>query len=495
MSIARLDRYKELALPLAGILLSFSFAPYHYGLLALPTLLWVFYCWLDCSAIRAAWRGYLFGLGVFGAGINWVYISIHDYGGAPVIGACLLTLLVICFWSLFPALTGFLAVRMAGRRYRSYLLWIIPLVWILVEYYRGYWFLNGFPWLQIAYTQLGLPLQGFIPLVGVYGEGFLLAISVSLLLSGLLGKLLARYVFIGFIILWGGGAALNTIQWTAPIGEPLRVALIQGNVAQDQKWQPENRVKTLLDYRQMTQQHWGADLIIWPETAIPAYWSQVKDLYLQPLAIEARQHQTELIVSLPSRNQANQHFNTVLALGDYTGQYHKNHLLPFGEYLPWQPVSGFILDLLGIQLGSFTSGGDQQALLQVAGYSFATSICYEDAFGSEAIKAMPAANFLVNVTNDAWFGDSIEPAQHLQIAQMRSLETGRYLLRATNTGITAIVKPDGSILKQAPTFRQTVLTGHILPMGGLTPYARLGDHWVIALLVVLFLLLGLIGKL
>jgi len=293
-------------------------------------------------------------------------------------------------------------------------------------------------------------------------------------------------------LIWGAGEYLATIKWTHIIGDPINVALIQGNVSQDQKWLAKNRVKTLVNYQKMTEENWDADIIIWPETAIPAYLSQVKDFYLDPLSAKAKLNNSDLIVSLPARGKEGEYFNTVLILGENEAQYNKNHLLPFGEYLPLQPLSGWVLDSLNVRLGDFTSGGDDQALLRAAGYPFSTSICYEDAFGDEAIRGMPEVAFLVNVTNDAWFGDSLEPHQHMQIAQMRALETGRYLLRVTNTGVTAIVGPDGVIVDKAAMFNTTVLRGQFLPMGGMTPYARLGDDIIIIILLIVLVVLRLL---
>jgi len=482
----------ELLSPFAGLLLTFAFAPFNYSYLAIVSLVFIFSAWLNCSARRAALRGYLYGLGLFGSGISWVFVSIHDYGGAPLTGAILLTLAIICFWSLFPALTAYISYKITPVRHKNQVLWVIPLVWVLVEYYRGYWFLNGFPWLQIAYTQIDTPLKGFIPIMGVYGTGFLLALTVALVVSGIKRTVKYQNVFIVVVMLWGGGEYLTTIKWTHAIGKPVDVALIQGNVPQDQKWLAANRVKTLVNYREMTELHWDADIVIWPETAIPAYLSQVKKFYLEPLSAAAKQNNTDLIVSLPARGENKEFYNTVLTLGKNEAQYNKNHLLPFGEYLPLQPLSGYILDSLGIHLGNFTSGGNEQSLLKAGGYPFSTSICYEDAFGSEAIRGMPEAAFLLNVTNDAWFGNSIEPHQHMQIAQMRALETGRYMLRATNTGVTAIVSPDGRIKNRAPVFKQFVLTGSIIPMGGMTPYAYLGDGIIVSVLFFCLVLLSVV---
>ncbi len=471
----------ELLLPFTGILLTLAFAPFEYSYLAVFSLVMVFLSWLNCSPARAAIRGYLFGLGLFGSGISWVYISIHTYGGAPALGSFLLTLLVVCFWALFPALTAYIAVKLAGKQ-KHKIIWIIPFVWIGVEYFRGYWLINGFPWLQIAYTQINMPLQGFMPVLGVYGSGFLLALSVSIIVAGFKQFLKAISAMLIFVLMWGVGVYLQTIEWTQPIGKTISVALIQGNVPQDQKWLAQNRIQTLTFYKQMTEENWDVDIIVWPETAIPAYLSQVKEVYLTPLSRQAKAHNTDVIVGLKSFDNKKKHYNSVVTLGVNENQYDKAHLLPFGEYLPLQPLSGFILESLNIQLGDFASGGFDQKLLVAGGYSFATSICYEDAFGSEVASYMPKAAFLVNVTNDAWFGDSLEPYQHMQIAQMRAIETGRYMLRSTNTGVTAIVAPDGRIVKEAPLFKQAVLKGNIVPMGGVTPYAGIGDNIILFIL-------------
>lgn len=236
----------------------------------------------------------------------------------------------------------------------------------------------------------------------------------------------------------------------------------------------------------MTEEHWASNIVIWPETAVPAYLDQVKDAFLEPLGSDAKLHNTDLIVSVPVQEHApDKNFNAVITLGKEQGVYRKSHLLPFGEYLPLQPLSGFVLNMINIRLGNFTPGAASQPLLKAGGYPFITLICYEDAFGELSIRGLADAAFLVNVTNDGWFGNSIEPHQHLQMARMRAIETGRFLLRSTNTGATAIVSPKGNIINQAPLFQETALTGTITPMGGMTPYARWGDKPVIGLMVVL----------
>ena len=362
---------------------------------------------------------------------------------------------------------------------------VMPLVWLLIEYLRGYLVLNGFPWLQTGYSQLETPLAGYIPVAGVYGTGFLAALTAAAMVTIVQFRKHRLLLTALLAALWLTGGVLQTVKWTQPIGDAIQVSLIQGNIRQDQKWRPENKLNTLRYYKTMTEAHWDSAVIVWPETSIPAYLSDVNEWFLVPLSKAAQQHKSDLVVSLPAHgNSEEEKYNAVMTLGKETRMYRKKHLLPFGEYLPWQPVSGFILNGLGIKLGNFKPGGIDQPLLKAGGYPFITSICYEDAFGEAGTIGLPEAAYLVNVTNDGWFGDSIEPHQHLQIARMRAMETGRFLLRATNTGVTAVVAPDGKIISQAPMFQATVLTEVITPMGGMTPYARLGDKPVIYVLVI-----------
>lgn len=467
----------DLLAALAGILFTPAFAPFDQSYLAVAALSLLFASWQHITPRRALLRGYLFGLGSFGLGVSWVYISVHDFGGANIAGSCLITGLFVGFWAWFPALAGYLSVKIGP----PVPLMVMPAAWLLIEYLRGYLVLNGFPWLQVAYSQLETPLAGYIPILGVYGTGFLAALTAAVLVFMFRAKKHRLLLAAALIALWTAGGMLRAVKWTNAAGNPIRVALIQGNIAQDQKWRPENRLNTLRYYKTMTEQHWDtAAVIVWPETSIPAYLDDVNDGFLLPLGKAALQHNVDLIVSLPAHgNSETEKYNAVMTLGKETGLYRKRHLLPFGEYLPWQPVSGFILNSLAIKLGNFTPGDADQALLKAGGYPFITSICYEDAFGDAGLRGLPDAAYLVNVTNDGWFGDSIEPRQHLQIARMRALETGRFLLRSTNTGVTAIIAPDGSVTHQAPLFKATALTGEITPMSGMTPYAELGDKPVI----------------
>jgi apolipoprotein N-acyltransferase len=285
-----------------------------------------------------------------------------------------------------------------------------------------------------------------------------------------------QVAFFSILGLVAVSATLSHLNWTRPAGEPFKVALLQGNVPQDQKWQPEFQKATLKMYTEMTREHWDAKLVVWPETAVPAFYQQVKDGFLAGLEAEARSHGTDLLVGVPFYDATeDRYYNAVAALGKTPGFYFKRHLVPFGEYVPLRPLLGWVLDILQIPLADFASGNGGQAPLVAAGHPLAASICYEDIFGQESLAALPEAAFLVNVTNDAWFGDSMAPHQHAQMVRMRALETGRWMLRATNTGVTALIDPKGVITAKAPLFRKSVLTGEIVPMGGRTPYVVWGD--------------------
>ena len=474
----------------AGLLFTLAFAPFEQSYLAIAALTVLFYTWQGAAARRAAIRGYLFGLAQFGLGVSWVYVSIHDYGGANSLVASLLTVLFCGFWALFPALAGYVAGKLSHWRPGGWIWLAFPCIWILVEYLRGEWIFNGFPWLMTGYSQLDTPLAGYIPVLGNYCAGFLVALTAAIVLLLVECRKSLSIVAASVVLcLWLTGRLLQGIAWTHPVGDTITVAMIQGNIDQKNKWLPEYRKKILRTYQQLTERHWREQIIIWPETAVPAFYDQVSEKYLGPLALKARKHDTDLIISAPVRSQKkNEYFNAVLTLGKAKGIYKKVHLLPFGEYLPLQPLSGFLLQTLKIPLGSFTAGSRNQPLLKAAGYPFIATICYEDAFSRAGTGNIAEAAFLLNVTNDAWFGDSLEPHQHMQIARMRALESGRYLLRATNSGVSAVVAPDGQIRSQAPLFVTTVLSATFHPMGGTTPFNFFGD-WPIILLCSLFLIM------
>ncbi len=475
---------------LAGILFALSFAPFDFPIFIFIALAIFRLLLIDLSVRKAVLRGFLFGLGIFGVGVSWVFVSMVVNTETSYALPILMTLFYCSFWATFPAIFAYLFVKLADPQHEINTVLLFASLWTVVEYIRGEWILNGFPWLQVAYSQLDSPLSGYIPIFGSYGTGFVVVLLAVIFAEAFIDKTKIIVIFVIFPLLILGGQGLKKIDWTDVNGDLIKVTLIQGNIAQKDKWAIENRNITLKQYYDDSAEHWDSDVIIWPETAIPAYYVDVKDDYLIPLEQEAIQNNTDIITSLPHKDKTGKLYNSVLVLGKEPGMYKKIHLLPFGEYLPWQPVSGYILGLMDIRLGKFSAGAIDQPLLKVAGHHFVTSICYEDAFGEQSIRYIEQASFLVNVTNDGWFDGSIEPYQHMQMARIRALESGRYLLRATNTGITAVVSEKGKIINQAPLRQRYSITSDIKPMRGLTPYARIGDKPGLILVIVILVWLG-----
>lgn len=471
---------------LVGALTVAGFSPYQFFLLPFLTLGILFYCYKQADSARnAILTGYFFGLGLFGFGVSWLHISINLFGGVPFIAAVGFTLLLILFISLYPALVGWIAFRY--RQCQSYvtLILIIPAAWTLSEWLRS-WIFTGFPWLNMGYSQTDSPLSGVAPILGVYGVSWLTAMNAGLLCLIIIGrkreKILAALTL---LCIWSFSLQSQQTDWTQAKEKSLRAALIQGGIPQELKWLPEQREKTIDLYLNMTQPYWGYDLIIWPETALPMFYHEATPI-LDKLRTFSQESDTAIISGMAwKKPDSKEYYNSLILLGQPDRMYHKQHLVPFGEYLPFDRWLRPILHFLQIPMSNFSSGEQEQPVLIAAGEVLGVSICYEDAFGEEVIKAMPQANLLVNVSNDAWFGDSIAPHQHLQMARMRSIETGRYMLRATNTGISAIIDQKGKIVSQSPQFRQHALTGHVIPYEGVTPYSKTGNYFIIGLMIAL----------
>ena len=471
---------------LLGAFTVLAYAPFHFYFVPLLTLGWLFYLWQHAGSRRAASLiGFAFGLGLFGVGVSWVYVSMHDFGMLPLPIAGLATLLFCAFFALYPTVIGYAQAWFKGAA-PARLLLLLPASFALIEWVRG-WLFTGFPWLSVGYSQVpSSPLAGYAPVLGVYGVSLLLALSAGL--CALIyqtwrdHRRRAGFAFAALLILWGAGAGLKTIAWTQPFGTPVTVSLLQGNIEQDMKWREDRLMSTLVTYRDLVLSS-PSQLVILPETALPLFYDQVAPAYLETLARSVRDKGGDLILGLPERDfERGAYYNSVLSLGTAPSQfYRKQHLVPFGEFVPLKPVFGWFIDMMQIPLTDFARGSPLQRPLAVAGQKVAMNICYEDVFGEEIIRQLPEATLLANVSNDAWFGDSIAPRQHLQISQMRALETGRYMLRATNTGMTAIVDEKGRIIAQAPAFRATALHGTAQGMIGSTPYVRWGNGLFLAL--------------
>jgi apolipoprotein N-acyltransferase len=486
MKSIRLTLLRPLVIPFfLGILTVAGFSPFDIFILPVVTLALLFRSLRHAPGAGAAARiGLAFGLGMFGAGVHWVYVSLHDFGGMPLPVAVIATALFCGVLAIFPMLLGALQARLGGLPSIRYVL-VMPALWVALEWVRG-WLFTGFPWLAVGYSQApDSPLAGFAAVFGVYGVSLAVAASAGAV-ALLTEKPLRRGLGVGvLVLLWGGGWGLKQVDWTQPLGAPVTVSLLQGNIPQELKWQPGKAVATLKLYRDLALGS-RSRLIVMPETALPLFLDQIPRPYYESLAAHAVAQGGDVIVGAPEFD-GQHYFNSVLAFGVEPVQvYRKVHLVPFGEFVPLKPFGPWLVhQVLHIPLDDFARGAENQPPLRAAGQKLAMAVCYEDVFGEEMIRVLPEATMLVNISNDAWFGVAVAPWQHLQIARMRALESGRYMLRATNTGVTAIIDQRGQVVKLAPQSEIARLDGVAQGFGGATPYVRWGNLPLLAGLVLM----------
>ena len=470
-------------------MLPLAFAPYDWPLMAFLSPLLFLLIIRQLSARQAAVAGYAFGLGYFGHGVYWVYFSIHHFAYAPLWLAVLIMLGMIAILALYMGLLGYLLNRYFMRHSGVRYLLAFPALWLDLEVLRSV-LLTGFPWLSLGYSQIDTYLSAWAPLIGVLGVSYLIALIVGGGLCLLLEatrpyKLAAVFILLSILV---SSHLLNKVEWTNAVDKPIKVALLQANIPQEIKWLPSFRQRSIDIYLKMTREQREADLIVWPETAVPVFYHRLKDSLMPVLREEARRYQSDIVLGLPVMpDGSSDYYNGLHSVRFQDDFYLKRHLVPLGEYMPLKPLSTIILDFLQIPLADFSAGADDQSLLKGGGHSFASSICYEDVFQQTSIDGLPQAAFLLNVSNDTWFGDTIAPYQHLQMARMRALESGRYMLRATNTGLTAIIDAKGQVTAQAPMFRRTALVGELTPLTGATPFVKGG--WYLIYVVAGLLLL------
>ncbi len=465
-----------------GATLNLAFAPYGWWPLGVLAPAALFSLIRGLPPRPAAWAGAAFGMGFFGFGTYWLYFCLHGFGGVPIWLTLVLQAALVGIMTSYVVLLCFLANRfwLKPGATRDWL--VLPGLWMVFEWLRG-WLFSGFPWLSLGYAFIDSPLKGWAPLFGVYGVTWAVAycaVAVSVLVAagaswprrGIALAVLAA----AFVI----PAALSGHDWTRPDGAPFPVAAVQGAVPQDQKWQAANRDATIDRYSQLTAEAWGARLIVWPEAALPVLATSIPD-YLDALRAVGRQHGADFAIGLVNYDpQTDKYYNGLLVLSpEGGGWYYKRHLVPFGEYFPVPQFVRNWMRLMSLPYDDLTPGSEHQTVLSAAGQKLGLTICYEDAYGSAQLAVLRQATLLINVTNNAWYGDSSAPHQHLQISRMRALEAGRYLIRAANDGITAVIGPHGQIIARLPQFQQGVLHADVRPMAGLTPYARTGNYPVI----------------
>ncbi|ANS84710.1 Apolipoprotein N-acyltransferase [Vibrio scophthalmi] len=480
-----------------GALTTFAFTPYQLwplAILSVVALLWL----LDGqSTKKAIFIGFAWGVGQFATGISWVHVSIDNFGGMPKIASLFLMFLLVSYLAIYPALFAGLLNRFAAKSDRLRFLLIAPALWLICDWLRG-WVMTGFPWLWLGYSQIDSPLASFAPLGGVELITLLIVISGSAIAYTLIHKQWSMLVIPAIIVATGFG--LRNINWVTPNPESTtKFALIQGNIEQALKWQPSQRWPTIMKYVDLTRQNWDADIIIWPEAAIPAFEFEISS-FLSNLDSTAKANHSAVITGVVNQDSNRQFYNSILSLGetnygdysyDLEKRYHKHHLLPFGEFVPFEALLRPLAPFFNLPMSSFSRGDYVQNNIDANGKQLAPALCYEIIFG-EQVRAniTDDTDFILTLSNDAWFGRSIGPLQHMEIARMRALEFGKPVIRSTNNGVTAVTDYKGQITAQIPQFETGVLRASVVSTSGQTPYHAVGS-WPLYLWVLLCLSVGL----
>lgn len=477
----------------AGAALPLAFAPHHIWFIALLSPSILARLWFQASPFYAFRLGFCFGLGMFGVGVSWVYVSIHHYGNTAPPLAILITGLFVFTLACYPALQGYLVKKLyKNPSAKIFYLLAFPSSWVLFEWLRG-WLFSGFPWLYLGYTQLDTFLGNYAPILSVYGASWMLLLSggcfIILLCKNY--RLSKSFILFCLMFIWIVGFGLRFIDWTSPKGSTQTVSLVQGNVDPLHKFAQHNPIEaTEMLYGHLTNNAWRSDIIIWPENAIPLPlpYSQA---YIDTLNARAKASDATLITGIQHKLTADQYYNSLIIVGMDQGIYHKQKLVPFGEFLPFESQLRGLIHFFDIPMSNFIPGPSNQPLLYVNNLILAPLICYEIAYPELTRTAVKGTNAIINISEDGWFGTSWGPHQHLQIAQMRAKETGRMLIRATTSGISAVIDTKGEIIERSHQFQAMVLYGTLQGFIGNTPWMIIG-LWPILIFLLTIFLIGLL---
>ena len=472
---------------IAGLLFPLAFAPYGFWPLLFVSLALAYWCQQRApTPRRALLTGWIYGLGLFGFGISWLHVSMTDYGFMPLWMAIPFTGAFAALMALFYGVTFWLTRRLGGGAL------MFAGTWLLLDWVRG-WLLTGFPWLYSGYALVDTPLAGLAPLGGIWAVT-LAAVVLSATVVAMIeqrgrafGPLAVSVVAIVAALIGG------QMEFTRPSGERQQVALVQGNIPQDLKWLATMREQTRDIYAGLTNDLPGDTLVIWPESAMIEFYQDIKEFVDgEGQAVAAKGG--ALISGLPWRDESRSpvtYHNSIAVVGTHhdNGVYHKQKLVPFGEYVPLQGLLRGLIPFFDLTMSSFTPGRESQPNLHALGQEIAPFICYEILYPDLVARRSAGADVLLTISNDAWFGTSAGPHQHFQMTRLRALETGRWLLRATNNGITAVVAPNGKVMERLPQFQRDVLLADYQPRQGNTPFMVAGA-WPSLLLALAFVVLG-----
>ncbi len=465
----------DLTALLGGAVLTLSLSPFDFWPFAFLSPALLYLATKGCSVRRALFRFYLFNVALFGIGVSWIWVSVHEHGNAGLLLATFLVSLLVLVYATLCLPLGYLFSRYCRGGILSAALGFCAL-WVLQEWIRT-WFLTGFPWLYAGYGVMNTPLVSLAPVFGVFGVSLAtVVIGVSLVIVAQTRRWVCL-LLPGAILL--SSLVLGALSFTE-VRSQMTVSLIQGNIDQHQKWLPQMRAAIMRHYVAMSSEEWGRDLIVWPEAAITVFREDAAG-FLEELDERGKESGSTLVLGIPDRSDNDRFQNTVLSVGTGEGQYIKRRLVPFGEYVPLEGLLRGVIQLFDLPMARNTTGPAGQPALTAGPYSFGTLICYEIVYPALVRSSVPDPDFLLTVSNDTWFGRSIGPDQHLQMARMRAIELGRDLVRATNNGISAVIGADGEVRGAAPQFETAVLRQKIDIRSGQTPYRRFGDLPIILL--------------
>lgn len=490
MKLKTLIESKLLWVILSGALTACSFSPLSLsGGVSIIGIAVLITCLEGSLAREALLLGFGFGCGFFGLSVSWVYVSIHLYGHLSWYLALPLTCLFIMVLSIYPALVSFIYAQLPAWIQKTYITksLVFSCLWVLSEFLRSHLF-TGFPWSLIAYGQLDSPLAHLAPLIGTLGIGFVVCFCAGLLSAASTNRsspIKRSLCLLGVVILMSLPLCLEDMQWTVKENKKLSFSAIQGNITQEEKWDINNLSKVIDRYIALSESQWQQQLIIWPESALPLPYPYSKNIvrHLENQALESR---SEVILGVPVLDHKQEDFfNGLIHVGGSRQFYFKRHLVPFGEYIPFQGVLMPIFKKLSIPVSVMRKGQANQALFHVQGINLAPFICYEIAFSGIVRDDLPEAQALITVSDDAWFGHSFAARQHLQIAQMRSKETGREQIMVGNDGVTALIDANGNLVNEIAPYQEGVLQGELHAYQGTTPWVVLGDFWILVILIML----------
>lgn len=479
----------------AGLLLPLGFAPFEWRLFSIisPAILFILLAVVPRN--KAFLVGYLYGFAAFGFGVSWIYNSLHEFGGAHSIIAFILTAGLIAAMALYFALMSWLSVRYLRHQTFSFLFMMVslPIAWFLMEWCRA-WFLTGFPWLLLGYSQVDTYIAGYIPVIGVMATSIpmcMISGGLAIVIIGREAQRLFGLGLAGFIFLIG--VLLYPLEWTQSDGNNVNVAIVQGSVPQKVKMDPEKVNVSLDTYLHLTKTIEDTDIIVWPETAIPDF--QLRQTpYIGVVRDVLKEKNASLITGIFYYDRVSKEsYNSLMlieAASEVNSQYYfKQRLVPFGEYLPLRNIINIFSGLVNMPIADLYPASEKQTALALQDFHIGASICYESAYSKIFRQQLPEAAFFINVSNDAWFGESFAPYQHLEMLRSRSIETGRYMVRSTNTGISAFITEEGQVLKTLGIKKVGILNQSIPILKGLTPYIKLPYTSIIIAILLLILVI------